>query len=112
MRKVVIILALLAIGLGIWMYSGGLERVTAGRIENALTARGVPEAVAACMGTRLSERLTVSQLRELEAMREREVEAGVPASTVEFLERLRNTEDRELLEVVGSSAAICAFTAR
>ena len=113
MRKVIIWIALLAIiGMAVWGYFGGFERVTAGRIETALAERGVPQPVAECMGTRLSERLTISQLRELERIGEREAEAGVPTSTVEFLERIRSVEDVELIEVVGTSAAICSFTAR
>ncbi|MBX7456719.1 hypothetical protein K3152_00515 [Qipengyuania sp. 1NDH17] len=113
MRKAIIVIALLAIvGLGVWGYFGGFERVTAGRIETALVERGVPQPVAQCMGTRLSERLTISQLRELERLGTREREAGLPASTVEFLERIRTVEDAELIEVVGTSAAICSFTAR
>ena len=112
MRKTLIAIVLLAlVGIGIWGAFGGFERVTAGRIESALVERGVPQTVAACMGTRMSERLTISQLRELERIGESESEAGLPASTVELLERLRSVEDRELIEVVGTSAAICSFTA-
>ena len=113
MRKVIIGLAIFAIvGIFAWGWLGGFERVTASRIETALVERGVPQPVAECMGTRLSERLTISQLRELERLGEREREAGLPASTVEFLERIRTVEDAELIEVVGTSAAICSFTAR
>ena len=112
MRKVLIFISIFSIvAIGSWWWLGGLERVTAGRIETALVERGVPQPVAACMGTRLSERLTIGQLRELEQMRVREKEAGLPTSTVEFLERLRTVEDAEIIEVVGSSAAICAFSA-
>ena len=111
MRKIVIIVAVLLVGIGAWVWFGGFERVTAGRIETALAERGVPQPIAACMGTRLSERLSLSQLRELERLGEREAEAGMPTSTVEFLERIRSVEDRELIEVVGTSAAICSFTA-
>ncbi|MBY6128132.1 hypothetical protein KUW15_05335 [Qipengyuania aquimaris] len=111
MRKTLIILVVLAlVGIGLWGYFGGFERVTAARIESALIERGVPQPVAACMGTRLSERLTIGQLRELERLRVREKEAGLPTSTIEFLERLRTVEDAEVIEVVGSSAAICAFS--
>ena len=112
MRKVLIIVVVVAlVGIGLWGYFGGFERVTAGRIEAALVERGVPQPVAACMATRMAERLSIGQLRELQQMGEREREAGIPASTVEFLERLRSVEDRELIEVVGTSAAICSFSA-
>lgn len=112
MRKTIIWIAVLAIiGMAVWGYFGGFERVTAGRIESALVQNGVPQPVAACMGERLSERLTVGQLRELENIAEGEREAGIPQNTVELLERVRAVEDRELIEVVGTSAAICSFTA-
>ena len=113
MRKVLIAIALLALaGIAIWGALGGFERVTAARIETALVDNGVPTPVAACMGQRLSERLTIGQLRELERIAQRERDAGMPESTVEMLERIRAVEDRELIEVVGTSAAICSFTAR
>lgn len=112
MRKLLIIVLVLLLGIGAWLYFGGLERVTAGQIEKALVERGVSEPVAACMGERLSERLTIGQLRELQEIGQREREAGMPTSMVEFLERMRSVEDRELIEVVGTSAAICSFTAR
>ena len=111
MKKILLTLAVLLVGIGAFVYFGGFERVTAGRIETALAERGVPQPIAACMGMRLSERLSLSQLRELERLGEREAEAGMPTSTVEFLERIRSVEDRELIEVVGTSAAICSFTA-
>ena len=113
MRKMLIILALLAVvGIGLWGWFGGVERVTAGRIEAVLVDKGIPQPVAACMGTRMSERLSLNQLRKLENLQAREGEDAVPLSMSEFLERLRRVDDREAIEVVGSSAAICSFTAR
>lgn len=112
MRKVVIIIALLAIlGLFAWGALGGLDRVTAGRIESVLTQQGIPQPVAACMGERMAERLSLAQLRKLERLQAQEGEGEMPANMAEFLERLRRVDDREAIEVVGTSAAICTFAA-
>ena len=111
MRKFLFLGLILLLGIGAFVYFGGFERVTAGRIESALVERGVSQPVAACMGERLSKRLSIGQLRELQQIGAREQEAGMPTSMVEFLERMRSIEDRELIEVVGTSAAICSFTA-
>ncbi len=110
MRKAIIWIAALALlGMAAWGLMGGFERVTADRIETALTDKGVPQPVAACMGARLVERLDIGQLRQLERLGEGP--EGEPASTVELLDNIRRIEDRELVEVVGTSAAICSFTA-
>ena len=66
MRNFLILLFVLLFGVGAFVYFGGFERVTAGRIESALVERGVSQPVAACMGERLSKRLSIGQLRELQ----------------------------------------------
>ena len=111
MRKLVIAIALLAlVGGGLWLWLGGLDKVTAGRIEAVLVEKGIPGPVAACMGTRMAERLTLSQLRKLQNMQAREGESAVPLNMAAFLERLRRVDDVEAIEVVATSAAICSFT--
>ena len=111
MRKLLIALVLLAlVGAGVWLWLGGLDKVTAGRIEAVLVEKGIPEPVAACMGTRMAERLTLNQLRKLQNMQAREGESAVPLNMAEFLERLRRVDDVEGIEVVATSAAICSFT--
>ena len=113
MRKVLIAIVLLGLlGIGLWGWFGGVERVTAGRIEAVLVDKGIPQPVAACMGTRMAERLSLVQLRKLENLQAREGESAVPLTMAEFLERLRRVDDPEAIEVVGTSAAICSFTAR
>ncbi len=112
MRKTVIAIAVLAlVGIGLWGWFGGVERVTASRIEAVLVDKGIPQPVAACMGGRMAERLSLMQLRKLENLQAREGESEVPLTMAEFLERLRRVDDREAIEVVGTSAAICSFTA-
>lgn len=112
MKKPAIIIALLLIVIGgLWAAFGGVEQVTAGRIESVLVAKGIPQPVAACMGGRMAERLSLNQLRKLENLSARDDEPDVPLNMAEFLERLRRVDDREAIEVTASSAAICAFTA-
>ena len=113
MRKAIIGIALVAIlGFFAWGYFGGIERVTAGRIESVLVDKGISQPVAACMGSRMAERLSLNQLRKLENLQAREGESTVPLTMAEFLERLRRVDDPEAIEVVGTSAAICSFTTR
>jgi len=113
MRKAIIGIALVAIlGLFAWGYFGGIERVTAGRIESVLVDKGISQPVAACMGIRMAERLSLNQLRKLENLRAEDGEAVVPLSIAELLERVRRVGDSEVLEVAASSAAVCAFAGR
>ena len=108
-RALIIIVVLLIVGAGIWIATGGLERSAKERIEDQLVAAGLPQPLAECMGTRLSERLTVTQLREFEKLRPEEGEAAAPMTMSELLERARRIEDQEVIEVTATSAAVCAF---
>ena len=113
MRKAVIILILLAIGaLAAWSYFGGVEDYSAGRVEQELVQRGIPQPVAACMGERMAQRLSPLQLSKLGRMQAQEGESAVPASIDDFLARVRRIDDPEVVEVTVAAAAICAFTAR
>ncbi len=109
MRWVLIILAIAAIGIGAWAFSGGIERTAEERIESELVARGLPEPLANCMAQRMADRLTLSQLRQLERLRAQEGEADDAMTMPDFLERVRRIDDPEVIEVTASSAAVCAF---
>lgn len=107
-----IVLALAAIVGIAFVAFGGVERVTSGRIERALVTKGIPQPIAACMGQRMSERLSLNQLRKLENLSSGEdgSEGETQLNMAEFLERLRRVDDREAIDVTASSAAICAFS--
>ena len=109
MRKFVILLALLAIGIGAWAMLGGLDRVTEARVRTALVGAGLSEAMADCMAPRMVERLSISQLRKLERLAPVAGETAVPLSTREALRRLRRVEDREAIEVTARAAGGCAL---
>ena len=110
MKRIAIIVSLLLLGAGAaWFLTGGPERAARQRIESELVARGLPQPMAECMATRMSERLSIAQLRKLQALRPEEGEADVPLTVAGLLERVRRVGDNEAVEVTASSAAICAF---
>lgn len=88
---------------------GVLEQVTAQRIEQALLDNRVPPPMAACMGERLADRLSISQLRALERAKPQEGESTLPLSTGEAMARLRRVDDREAVEQVVVTAGSCGF---
>ncbi len=112
MRKVVIILALLAMGVGALVFYLNLDSWSEERISSTLVARGMPVPMADCMAGRMVERLSPAQLAKLRRLEPQEGEAQVPMSVAELLERLRRVDDPEVIEVTGTAAAVCAFTAR
>lgn len=110
-KKIAILLAgLAALGLIVWIATGGMERATASRIEATIVAKGIPQPIAACMGERMAARLSFNQLRKLNALVSREGEEEADLNMAEFLERMRTVDDKEAIEVTASSAAVCAFS--
>lgn len=110
MRRLLIVIVLLGIlGFGLWIYFGGVEEVTERRVETALLDAGLPPEQASCMAARMTERLTLNQLRKLEGLAAQEGEAALPLSPGEMLARLRRVDDPEAVEVTATAAAICAL---
>ncbi|MEM6857649.1 MAG: hypothetical protein AAF559_07240 [Pseudomonadota bacterium] len=100
------------IALGVWVFlrdDGVLEQVTAARVEQALLDNRVPPPMAACMGERLADRLSISQLRALERAKPQAGESTLPLSTGEAMARLRRVDDREAVEQVVVTAGSCGF---
>jgi len=62
MRRVLTVLALtLAL-------SGCVQGIARGRVKSALVGAGLSEPVSACMAEHMVDKLTISQLRQLEAL--------------------------------------------
>ena len=102
----------IVLGGGAWFAlrdDGVLEQVTAARVEQALLDNRVPEPMAACMGPRLADRLSISQLRALERAKPQAGESTIPLSTGEAMARLRRVDDREAVEQVVLVAGGCGF---
>jgi hypothetical protein len=82
--------------------SGCVERIAESRVRSALIDAGLSDQTSACMARRMVDRLTISQLRKLQALR------GPKRSLADYVLAVRKVGDREVLEVTASSAALCA----
>ncbi|MEM7690268.1 MAG: hypothetical protein AAF291_14710 [Pseudomonadota bacterium] len=88
---------------------GVLEQVTADNVEQALLDNRVPAPLAACMGPRLADRLTIAQLRALKRAAPEEGERTIPLTTKEVTERFNRIDDREAVEQLALAAGACTF---
>lgn len=101
MRTVLIAVAALAL-------SGCVERIAESRVRTALSEAGLSDSNAQCMAARMVDRLTIAQLRKLEALKARQGERARPVTIGEFVERVRRVGDSEVVAVTASSAGLCA----
>lgn len=88
--------------------SGCVETIAEDRVRTALLDAGVPPGDAGCMSERMVDRLSIDQLKRLEALKARTGEAERPRTLGEFVERIRRVGDDEVVAVTASSAALCA----
>lgn len=96
MRRLFVSLALLALA------GGCAERIAEHRVRSALVRAGLSEGNADCMAQRMVDRLTISQLRKLEALE------GRKRSIAEYVAAVERLSDAEVLSVTASSAVLCA----
>ncbi|MBC2665006.1 hypothetical protein H7F51_05720 [Novosphingobium flavum] len=82
--------------------SACVERIAESRVRSALVEAGLSEGVSTCMAKRMVDRLTIRQLRKLQALQ------GPKRTIPQYVEAVRRIGDREVLEVTASSAALCA----
>lgn len=85
--------------------AGCVQTIAESRVQSALVDAGLSERNADCMAGRMVDRLTIDQLRKLEAMKARE---GEPTDLASYVRRVRNVGDAEVISVTASSAALCA----
>lgn len=81
--------------------AGCVEKIAEHRVRAALVDAGLSEANAGCMARRMVDRLTISQLRKLEAFK------GEKRTMAEYLSAVRQAGDREVIMVTAGSAALC-----
>ena len=109
MRKALILIVVLALaGTAAWLYFGGVERVTETRVRTALTEQGVPPRLAECMAGRMTDQLTIGQLR-LERLAPLEGEPGIPLAPGDVIARLERVDDPQAIEVTVRAAAGCSL---
>lgn len=110
MRSIVILVLVFLIGIGAWLFlrdDGVLEQVTEARVEEALLANRVPVPMAECMAPRLTDRLSIAQLKKLERFAPQDGESSIPLSTGEAMARLRRIDDPQAVETVVTVAGGC-----
>jgi hypothetical protein len=96
MRRVLPVLAILLAA------SGCAEKIAEHRVRSALVRAGLSEGNADCMAQRMVDRLTIKQLRKLEALQ------GDKRSVADYVIAVRRVGDPEVIGVTASSAALCA----
>lgn len=74
------------------------------RLRAGLVNAGLPRPLAACMAERMTERLSLIQLRRIGDL----PRATSSVSVQQFLHRVRSLGDAQILAVSSSSAALCA----
>jgi hypothetical protein len=77
-------------------------KLAEGRVRSALMDAGLSQPNAACMAERMTDRLTIGQLRKLQALQ------APKRSLSDYVTTVRRVGDRELIEVTVSSALLCA----
>jgi hypothetical protein len=90
---------LLAITLTI---TGCVAKLAEGRARSSLSEAGLSDANAACMADRMTDRLSIGQLRRLQEI------GGSRRSLSEFVAAVRRFGDAEMISVTASAAALCA----
>lgn len=77
------------------------SKLAYGRVKSALTDAGLSDRNAACMANRMTDKLTIGQLRKLEGL------SGEKRSLSDYVAAVRRVGDVDALEVTASSAALC-----
>lgn len=93
-RAALVFLAALAL-------TGCVSKIAYPRVKSALVDAGLSDGNAACMADRMTDKLTIGQLRKLEALK------GDKRSVMDYVSAVRRVGDAEVLAVTASSAALC-----
>jgi hypothetical protein len=78
------------------------SKLAYGQVKSAMLDAGLSEPNAACMATRMTDRLSLVQLNKLKQLR------GEKQSLSDYVAAVRRVGDAEALSVTASSAALCA----
>ncbi len=77
-------------------------KLAEGRVRSALVDAGLSKANASCMAERMTDRLSLGQLKRLETLRTEK------HSLSDYVVAVRRLSDPELLKVTTSAAVLCA----
>jgi hypothetical protein len=81
--------------------AGCVQKIAEKRVRSALLDAGLSPRNADCMAYRMVDRLSIGQLRRLEALR------GEKRSLAEYVVAVRRVGDPEVIGVTASSAVLC-----
>ena len=82
--------------------AGCVSKLAEGRVRSALVDAGLSRPNASCMAERMTDRLSIAQLRKLEALQ------APKRSLSDYVSTVQRVGDRELVQVTVSSALLCA----
>lgn len=82
--------------------TGCASKLAYGRVKSALTDAGLSDANASCMADRMTDKLTIAQLKKLERLK------GEKRSVLDYVAAVRRVGDAEAIQVTLSSAALCS----
>lgn len=94
-RSIVAAIALLAA-------TGCVAKLAEGRVKSALVEAGLSEPNADCMADRMTDKLSIGQLKRLQRLGE------ARKSLNQFVAAVRKEGDAEMFSVTASAAALCA----
>jgi hypothetical protein len=83
--------------------SACVSKLAESRVRSALVSAGIDRANAACMAERMTDRLSIGQLRRLEALQ------APKRSLADYVWTVKRLDDPQLVQVTTSAAALCAL---
>lgn len=90
---------------------GGCIQSTA-RLQAGLERAGLSPPMSSCVAIRMTDQLSLAQLRRIGALGNLRDDAIAGMSVERFLYNIRSLGDAEILAVASTSAAACALTSR
>lgn len=78
------------------------SKLAYGSVKSAMVDAGLTNGNAACMAERMTDRLSIGQLRKLQKLK------GDRRTLSDYVAAVRRVGDAEALSVTASSAALCA----
>ncbi len=79
-----------------------VSKLAYGQVKSAMIEAGLSDDNAACMASRLTDRLSIAQLQKLKQLK------GDKRSLWDYVAAVRRVGDSEAIKVTASSAALCA----
>ncbi|MBS0255795.1 MAG: hypothetical protein JSS36_11460 [Proteobacteria bacterium] len=77
------------------------SKLAYGQVKSAIVDAGLSEPNAACMATRMTDRLSLVQLNKLKVLR------GSKRSVLDYVAAVKKIDDPEVVRVTAAAAALC-----